>query len=194
MILFQTKTETGGCCKSSITSPPVRTLHKLQWLLFLIGGEYAVVITALYWVLFTGNHNCAGHEHNLFSIDSLHLHMINGVFAVVELWATGIPVRLYHAVYSITFGCSYILFTAVYYAAGGKDTEGNRFIYPFLDYGSCPIAAVCLAVSCAVFLVGAVHFIFFLQYVVRRHITNWIQHSRLFCEEGKGSLSSCNLV
>ena len=147
-------------------------LHKIQWALFLIGGEYAVVITILYWVLFT-DHNC-GHQQNLYSVDSLHLHMINGIFAVVELWISGIPVRLYHALYSIAFGCAYVIFTAVYYAAGGQDPEGNRFIYPFLDYGSCPMAAVALAVSCAVLFVGAVHFIFFLQYIVRRHVSGWM--------------------
>ncbi len=179
------KTKPGCCRKSTATAPTVRTVYKIQWVLFLIGGEYAVVITVLYWVLFT-DHNC-GHEQNLYSIDSLHLHMINGIFAVVELWISGIPVRLYHALYSIAFGCGYVLFTAVYYAAGGKDPEGNRFIYPFLDYESCPMAAVGLAVSCAVLFVGAVHFIFFLQYIVRKHITGWIQCPRQQCVKGKGS-------
>lgn len=183
----KTELESGYCRESHAKETSLRTVHKAQWVFFLIGGEYAVIITVLYWVLFT-DHDC-GHEQNLYSVDSLHLHMINGIFAVVELWISEIPVRLYHAVYSIAFGCVYVLFTAAYYAAGGKDPQGNRFIYPFLDYESRPMAAVCLAVSCAVLFVGAVHFIFFLQYIVRKHITNWIQcpKRQQQCMKGKGS-------
>lgn len=143
---------------------------RLQWPFFLVGGEYAVVISVLYWVFYG---NSPGHQqHNLCSMDSLNLHAINGIFAVLDLWLSGVPVRVYHALYSISFGCAYVLFTGVYYAADGRDSQGNRFIYPFLDYSSNPRAAAALALSCAVLFVGAVHFIFFLHYVVRKSITS----------------------
>ena len=151
---------------------PLETSFKLQWAFFLIGGEYAVVISILYWAFYTGSTNSG---QNLYSLDSLHLHAINGIFAVVEIWLSGIPVRICHAVYSIAFGCAYILFTVLYYAAGGRDSVGHRFIYPFLDYGSNAGAAVALAVSCAVFLVGGIHLLFFVQYKGRKCITDKIQ-------------------
>lgn len=144
---------------------------KLQWALFLVGGEYAVVISVLYWTFYTGSTNSG---QNLYSLDSLHLHAINGIFAVVEIWLSGIPVRICHVVYSIAFGCAYILFTVLYYAAGGRDSVGNRYIYPFLDYGSNAGAAISLAVSCAVFLVGGVHLLFFVQYKIRKCFTDKI--------------------
>lgn len=154
-----------GCCKTLETS------LKLQWALFLIGCEYAVVISILYWAFYSGSSS----EQNLYSLDSLNLHAINGIAAVVELWLSGIPVRACHAIYSIAFGSVYVLFTVLYYAADGRDSQGHRFIYPFLDYGSNAAAAVALAVSCAVFLVGGIHFIFFLQYKGRKCITEIIQ-------------------
>lgn len=162
-----------GCCKANMDSRCVTLLEicfKLEWALFLIGGEYALVITILYWVMYADPNS----GQDLYSLDSLNLHMINGIFALVELWCAGIPVRVCHAVYSIAFGCVYILFTGLYYAAGGLNPEGKRFIYPFLDYGSNAKAAVVWGVSCAVFLVGGTHFLFFLQYKGRKYITDKI--------------------
>jgi hypothetical protein len=159
-----------GCC----SLVPLDVSLKLQWALFLIGGEYAVVVSILYWAFYTDSNS----EQNLYSLDSLNLHAINGIIAVVEIWLSGIPVRICHALYSIGFGCVYILFTVLYYAAGGRDSVGHRFIYPFLDYSSNAKGAVSLAVSCAVFLVGGIHILFFLQYKGRKVITDKIQEPK----------------
>lgn len=173
---------THSCCREKLGLPlsPLTLAYKVQWVLFLIGGELAVVITILYWVFYSDSDP----EQNLYSLDSLNLHMINGIFAVVDLWLSGVPVRVYHVVYSIGFGWAYVVFTALYYAAGGRDPEGNRFIYPFLDYGSNPRAAVVLAISCAVLFVGSIHFIFFLNYVVRQYITTKLHQSQCMHDGG----------
>ena len=162
-----------GCCKTKQDPSilPLEAAFKVQWALFLVGGEYAVVISILYWAFYTDPNS----HHNLYSLDSLNLHMINGVLAVLELWLSGIPVRICHAVYSMAFGCVYVLFTGLYYAAGGRGEDGNKYIYPFLDYDSNAEAAIALAVGCVVFLVGGIHIVFFLQYKGRKCITSKIQ-------------------
>lgn len=178
-----------GRRRSSQTASPTPSLAcKLHWVLFLIGGEYAVVITALYWVFY---HGSAQSQHNLYSLDSLNIHMINGIFAAVDLWISGVPVRLCHAIYSIAFGCCYFLFTILYYVAGGTNPEGERFIYPFLDYASNPRAAVALAICCSVFGVGFVHCLFFFHYVLRKAITaNLYQsHFKEECRSPKEAFS-----
>ena len=147
--------------------------RKLHWVLFLIGAEYAVVITTLYWAFYSS----VGPEHNLFSVDSLNLHMINGILAVVDLWISGIPVRLSHVIYTVSFGCAYVLFTVIYYAVGGENPEGEAYIYPFLDYASHPGAAAGLAVGCAVFFVGSLHCIFFLVGTLRKAVTERLRRS-----------------
>lgn len=159
---------------------------KLLWVLFLIGGEYAIAISILYWSLFYDPDS----EHNLFSIDSLNLHMINGIIAMLDLWLSGIPVSIYHAIYSIAFGCVYVLFTAVYYMANGTDPGGNRFIYQFLDYSSHPGASFALAIGSAVIFVGIIHYVLFIQYVFRYSITSLIQRS--LCIQKKSKLHVAN--
>ena len=140
---------------------------KIQWLLFTVGTEFAVAITLLYWTLFYQPRS----EHNFFSLDSLHIHLINGVVALVDLWLSGTPVRLYHCLYSVLFAASYFIFTVIYYAAGGMDPAGNRFIYPFLNYKSNPVPAVGIGIGCALVMMTAIHFVFYLQFIVRNCIT-----------------------
>ena len=157
-----------ACCGSEFNFSILTIPFKMQWILFLIGGEYAVAITVLYWCFFYDPNS----EQDLFTLDSLNLHMINGIFAIVDLWLSGIPVRIYHALYSISFGCVYVVFTIVYYSAHGTDPDGNQYIYPFLDYSNNPQAVAVLGFCSAVIFIGSIHFIFFLQYVVRRTITS----------------------
>ena len=147
------------------------TMDKIQWPLFTVGTEFAVTITLLYWTLFYEPHS----KHNFFSIDSLHIHLINGILALVDVCVSGVPVRVYHALYSVLSGISYVVFTGVYYAAGGTDPAGNLFIYPFLDYKSSPGSAIGLGIVCALVLTTSIHFVFYLLFIIRNWITCYIQ-------------------
>lgn len=159
-------------------------LEKLQWITFTVGTEFAVAITILYWTLFYQPHS----KQNFFSLDSLHVHLINGVLAVVDLWVAGVAVRVYHAIYPVLFAASYVAFTGVYYAAGGRDPMGNSFIYPFLNYKSSPGSAAGLGIICALILTTAIHFVFFLQFSLRNWITCTIQRKcygkSVLCRKG----------
>ena len=146
-------------------------MDKLHWPLFTVGTEFAAAITILYWTLVYEPHS----KHNFFSIDSLHIHLINGVLALVDLWLSGVPVRIYHALHSVLFAVSYVVFTGVYYAAGGTDPAGNSFIYPFLNYKSNAGSAIGLGIICALVLMTIIHFFFYLQFIVRNWITCYIQ-------------------
>ena len=161
-------------------------MDKIQWPLFTVGTEFAVAITLLYWTLFYEPHS----KQNFFSIDSLHIHLINGILAFVDLWVSGVPVRIYHALHSVLFAISYVVFTGVYYAAGGTDPVGNSFIYPFLNYKSSPGSAVGLGIACSLMLMTSIHFVFYLQFLIRNWITCYIQrrfygHNKIIlCRKG----------
>ena len=149
------------------------TILKIQWLLFTVGTEFAVAITLLYWTLFYDPHS----EQNFFSVDSLHIHLINGILALFDLWICAVPVRLYHCLYSVIFAAIYLFFTGIYYAAGGTDPSGNHCIYPFLNYAHNPMPAVGIGIFCALLLMVAIHFLFFLQFIIRNWITCKIQRN-----------------
>ncbi len=172
--LMPSRTCFGSVCSSDAVNtgkpkdpPTLPWYYKLQWMSFLIGTEYAVAITILYWSMFYEPNS----QQNYFSLDSLNLHLLNGIAALVDIWLSGMPVSFYHAIYSIFFGFIYILFTVVYYVADGTDPDGNRFIYQVLDYGTHPVASTGLAVLLTVIVIGIIHYFIFIQHVFRHKLS-----------------------
>lgn len=145
--------------------------ERLHWLLFTLGNEAAVSITILFWVFF---HNTESQEL-LFNPISLHIHLVNGFVALIDVWLTSIPICLAHAAYIMLFGAAYIVFTGVYYALNGTDPGGHSYIYPMLNYESNPAFAAGLAIGCVLGYLMLIHLLFFTLYLVRTWTSNWIQ-------------------
>lgn len=68
-------------------------------------------------------------------------HIANSVYVLVDVFATAIPVRLLHFLHVLIFATVYVIFTVVYWAAGGTNIYGEPFIYSVLDYGNKPSTA-----------------------------------------------------
>ena len=154
---------------------------KLHWALFIISTEGAVAISILFWVFFYDPDD----KERLFSAVSIHVHMLNGIIALVDLWITGIPIRLLHLIYILIFGVTYVTFTGLYYVCNGTDPGGNHYIYPMLDYGRNPGLASGLVIGCALGFLTLLHVTFFAQYLIRQCITYRIygRHEHLAQEE-----------
>ena len=148
---------TVNCCRRSPDS--TNLCDKLTWCLFLVGGEAAVLIALLFWTTLYDTPNSTGPV-------SVHLHLVNAVVALIDLWVSGVPIFLLQFVYVQGFGAAYVGFTGMYYAFGNTSA-----IYPVLDYKSNPGLAVGLAVGMGVFGTVAVHLIFLAQYLCRRYAT-----------------------
>ncbi|KAJ2948094.1 hypothetical protein O0L34_g9891 [Tuta absoluta] len=82
----------------------------------------------------------------------LFIHAINSVLMFFLLLSSRLPARLLHFVYPLGFGIIYLLFSVIYYFAGGTDPFGNKYIYPTLDWGKAAKSGVML-VPTALFLV-----------------------------------------
>lgn len=110
--------------------------HKVSWLLFIIAANNSLPVTVVYWtLLYTGFH--------VGEID-ITFHLLNSVFMLTETCLSNIPVCIVHVVYAMLYGVFYILFSVVYWLLGGTNDNGDRFIYPILDYGGNPHATVLL--------------------------------------------------
>lgn len=161
-----------NCCKSSWDQTTV--CDKVTWGLFNIAVESAFMVTLLYWVLVGSNSEADRPE--ISPVLNIHLHILNGAVALLEVWLTGIPVHLLHFIYPLLFCGSYTAFTGVYYAVNGTGHTGERFIYSaILDYDSHPGTALgTLAVGLVAILL--IHIFFHLQYLLRNWITGRIQN------------------
>lgn len=67
------------------------------------------------------------------TVIDIFTHGVNAIYVIVNASVTSVPVRFYHFLHGILFGVTYVVFTAVYYAAGGTNHQNKPYIYPVLD-------------------------------------------------------------
>ena len=99
----------------------IRWYQMIHWLFFTIGSELAIVIMILYWsLLYRPGHTLDGF--------TLHVHLINGLVALLDLWVSGIPVNFLHGIYLMIFLSVYVVIDGIYYSITGDAA------YYVLDY------------------------------------------------------------
>ena len=98
---FKTK-RPAGCCGYSDNN--ISWYQMFHWLFFILGNELAVVVSLLYWVLLYSGGNVDGVNANT--------NLLNGLFALIDVWVCNIPIHTYHVIYVSMFGkripCTYI--------------------------------------------------------------------------------------
>ena len=166
---FREKQTDNGSCKPSgccgIKEDAIKWYEKIHWLLFTLGAEIALCVTTLYWALLFD-------PQTSFSHFSLVTHLFNGIFAIIDTWVSGIPVRLYHGVYLICFACLYTIFTGLYFAGGGSNqrNKNETYIYPFLNYDDAPKSASTFVILMSLFYPVLIHLIFYAIYLLRKGV------------------------
>ena len=157
--------QASGCCNND---PGINWFQMVQWALFTVAGGSVVVGVSLYWTFVYE----PGKKTSEFEGVNLNTHLLSAVFAVIDIWISGTPIRIYHVVYLQLYGIAYFSMTIMYYMAGGTDHSGNRAIYPPLDYGQTPeIAAVAILVTLFIFF-PLVHLKFYTMSKLRDGIIN----------------------
>ena len=78
------------------------------------------MITILFWAY--------GYDGNNSLIADIATHGFGLLLMIIDLFFISFPVRILHAIYSFTSCVVYVLFTVIYWAAGGPN------IYAILDW------------------------------------------------------------
>ena len=156
-----------GCLGS--THNQLKWYDMLHWVLFTLGTEAAVSVVVLFWTALYRGGPVNPYDGNI--------HLGNGIAALIDVWVTGIPVRILHFFYIQIYGTIYSLFSVIYYLAGGLDPWGHPYIYPVLDYSANPGGAAGLLVG-AFLCVPLVHMLFYVQYITRRWLVYLLCHRR----------------
>lgn len=105
---------------------------KTYWVLYNISIPVAFLITVFYWGILKTSPNTVNYAPN--PILDVMLHGVNSAVMVVELVFSAHPSRLMHVMQPLYFAGAYMLFTVIYYFAGGVDPWGNPFVYPVVDW------------------------------------------------------------
>ena len=127
-----------------------------------------IIVVILYWFLVYDPDIDRG--FNYFDAINLHTHLFNGILSALDIWITAIPIRLLSMVYPVSFGASYIVFSGIYFAANGTNTNDNPYIYSFLDYGNEPATAVGIAFSTVFVVLPLTHLVCYALYLMREGV------------------------
>jgi hypothetical protein len=182
----------------------MRWFHGIGWLLFNSAVNVALLITVLFWALLYPSIGKNSGSDNTNSTESSHfggsdheedlevnivMHTLNTLLSLTDIFFSGFPVRLLHAVHTMIIGSLYAIFTVIYWAAGGTNNyNGQRYIYPVLDYSKWPgraAANVILSVLVALPLAQVVTYGCYQlrRYLVRRYYGNKPQVTLLAKDE-----------
>ena len=72
------------------------------------------------------------------SARSINSHALNSFIVLADLLLSRAPIKVHHFLYTFLFVLAYIIFTVVYWAAGGQNHLGQDFTYPLLNYSEHP--------------------------------------------------------
>ncbi|XP_003428187.1 protein rolling stone isoform X1 [Nasonia vitripennis] len=103
-------------------------LEKIYWFLYIVTSSLALGVTVTYWGLV--------HDPKIHHVDPLNIliHVSNSLLMLLDLCVTGVPFELRCFWWCPLMVSLYVLFSLVYYAAGGLDKRGQHKIYNILDW------------------------------------------------------------
>ncbi len=103
------------------------SLSKFSWFLYNVTTLTTLVITVAYWaLLFTPG-------SQLEAVDFL-VHAVNSIVSMSDLFISKRPYRILHFFHPLAFLTAYAAFSAIYWAAGGRNENGQSYIYVYLNW------------------------------------------------------------
>ena len=132
---------------------------RLTWLLFTLGSEVMVPVGVVYWATWDGT--VVSWPVNI------HEHGVSIVPGLVDVFISGIPVRFLHFIYLMLFAFTYGVFNVLFWAAGGTNADGDRYIYAIVNFENSPLQASLVTLVMVLILPLLVHSLYWGLYLLR---------------------------
>ena len=118
---------------------------RVYWFLYVVTTNVAIVVTISYW--------CSVYDPKIHHLDPLNimLHVCNSILMIIDFCITGIPFRLRNFWWCLTIVFFYVIFSVIYYLAGGLDKQGYHYIYKILDWKK-PVRSSLVCLGQAIFI------------------------------------------
>lgn len=106
----------------------LESTDRLYWFLYVVTTNVAIGVTVCYWL--------AVYNPEIHHLDPLNImmHVCNSVLMLIDLFVASIPFRLRNFWWCLSIVMFYLVFSVIYYAAGGLDKQGYHYIYKILDW------------------------------------------------------------
>ncbi|XP_050682069.1 protein rolling stone-like [Leptidea sinapis] len=126
---------------------------KTYWVLYNASVPVAFLITVFYWTLLYS----AGVSEEIGPVLDVSIHGVNSVIMFLLLASSAHASRLVHLVHPAIFACTYVVFSIIYYFAGGTDPQGNPYVYPMVNWAQPGSTMVVISVTAL--LLVCLHFV-----------------------------------
>lgn len=103
------------------------------------------------------------------SVIDVWVHAGNSVAMFLEILVAEYTFRVFHFIHPIFVGLIYLLFSLIYYYAGGVDQNGKGNIYSILDWGEKPLSTGLIALGVAILMIF-LHLISLIIQIVRKRV------------------------
>lgn len=139
---------------------------KLHWVVYYVSSTMNVMTAISYWIL---SYPRLPPEGASDALGKIHVHGLNLVYYLANIVIADTPFHFEHIWICCIFGVIYILFTGIYYAAGGRGLYHKRALYWVLDYEKKPASSAVVAIFMGLACPMAGHiFLSSLVYLKRR--------------------------
>ncbi|EDV30729.2 uncharacterized protein Dana_GF15003 [Drosophila ananassae] len=127
---------------------PPSKLVKFYWACYWINLTIAFVTSLTYWSVIYPLDRSPDNPTRVSDLYNLWTHAAPPIFFTVDHLVVAQPSRLLHFIYPLGLSLFYAGFTLVFYALGGVDLNGRRYIYGFLNYAKPKRAFKTIAKIC----------------------------------------------
>ncbi|KAH8410039.1 hypothetical protein KR009_004500, partial [Drosophila setifemur] len=114
---------------------PSSGLIKFYWACYWTTLSVSFVISITYWGMIYPSDRVLTNLARVSDLYNIWIHAVPPIVLSIDHFLVAQPARLLHFVYPVGFGLIYGGFTIIYYALGGHDLNGRRYLYKFLNYG-----------------------------------------------------------
>ncbi|XP_014356575.2 protein rolling stone [Papilio machaon] len=124
---------------------------KMYWAMTNIATVVAFFITVFYWSFLTGE---VAEDSDMNKTVNVFVHAVNTVLMLSMLLSSRQPLNLLHVYQSVSVPLIYLIFSLIYYYAGGTNPlTGGSYIYPPLDWSQPGIASITVVLSLVLLIV-----------------------------------------
>ena len=137
---------------------------KIMWCVHVIAVAATLPITIVYWaVVFRPS---AG---DVVTAATVHVHGVNLLLVVLDIFISRIPILILHFFYPMVYAAVYVVFLGIYWAVGGTNENGDRYVYSVADFEKMPVisSVVCVGLIIAA---GIIHLLFYVLAEIRDQI------------------------
>lgn len=87
----------------------------------------------------------------------------------LEILVAEYTFKVFHFIHPILVGIVYLIFSLIYYFAGGVDAKGNKYIYSITNWGEEPLSSGLIVLGVTI-LVAFLHLISLIIQLLRKRI------------------------